>query len=369
MPALPEDVLARFVLDRVLKVRPGESVGIEAWSHALPWARSLVVEARRRHADPALIVEDEEAFFRSLRLLPRGRAPRTMPALAQLGGAYVYLPGPEAFPRLFGLPPVELATVLERHPAPWSRNARSSRMRVVRLRIAGVTPSAAHRYRVDLEGWRRQMLLASRVAPERLASAGVRLVRRLARARRVRIRHPNGTDLVVRLVSGRWALEDGRLDRHSARGGPLWTDLPTGLVASAIMDGSAGGVWEANRPNYDRFAEPSIREGARFVFAGGRLRSFSFERGGESFAEAYAHGGGGRDRPVALTFGLNPGVKNAPEIEELGVDAVGVALGEDRWFGGRNRRRFSYLSVLRGADVEFEGGRASRDFGHRSPAR
>lgn len=355
MPAKPEDALARVVLGPCLGVRPGEAVTIETWSHALPWARALVLEARRRRAEPALVVEDEEAFFRSLALPGVRTVPGAPPALAERSDAYVYLPGPEEFPRLFGLPADELESAVARHgPAFW-RATRRVGARVARLAIAGVTPTAADRFGVDVEAWRRRVLRASLVPPAQLARAAERMVRRLAGARRVRIRHPNGTDLSVELRAGAWVVEDGRIDRADRRAGRVWTQIPTGLVAVPLVEGLGEGTWESNRPTYHRFQEPPLVAGSRFQFRAGRLRDFAFDRGGPAFAAAYARGGRGRDVPSALTFGLNPSAGGAPELEEIAAGTVGLWLGDNRSVGGRHRSRFSYLSVLVEPDVELDG--------------
>jgi leucyl aminopeptidase (aminopeptidase T) len=356
MPAhRPEDALARVVLDRCLGIRPGESVTIESWSHALPWARALVLECRRRDAEPTLVVEDEEAFFRTL-LLPDVRAvPRAPATLAMNSDAYVYLGGPEHFPRLLGLAPADLETVLGRHDPGWWRAARRVGLRAARLAIADVTDVAAARFGVDAVTWRREVLRASLVDPERLARAAHRLTRRLARARRLRVTHPNGTDLTVELERGRGRVEDGRVDRADRRTGRIWTDVPTGLVAVPLDESGTEGSWEANRPVYDRFADPSVALGAQFSFRGGRVSEWSFDRGGEPFAAAYARAGRGREVPGALTFGVNPALSKAPELGEIAAGSVGLLLGDNRAAGGHRRARFAYLTTLTEATVEIDG--------------
>jgi leucyl aminopeptidase (aminopeptidase T) len=351
----PEEALARVVLARYLGVRPGETVTVESWGHALSWARAFVLEARRRRADPALVVEDEEAFFRSL-ALPRARdVPGASPALAERSDAYVYLPGPEEFPRLFGLPAAELEAVVARHGPGWWRAARRGGLRAARIAVAAATPTAAARYGVDPGAWQRDMLRASLVSPERLARAAEPIVRQLARARRVHLRHPNGTDLSLGLLPHTWVVEDGRIDRADRAAGRLWTRIPTGRIVVALSEGTAEGTWEANRPVYDRYGDPPVSEGARFAFVRGRLREYSFERGGASFATAYARGGRGREVPGALTIGLNPAVVRGPELDELAAGTVGLLLGDNRAFGGRHRARFSYLTTLAGPDLALDG--------------
>lgn len=357
LPAQAEDQLARTVLGADLAVRPNEVVTIESWSHALPWALALVKEARRRHAHPILIVEEEETFFRTLRLVRPSMVLRAPVALAERSDVYVYLPGPEAFPRLFGLDDRELYRVLTRHDAAFWHAARQRGLRFARLAVASVTPTAANRFGVGLEAWRREVLRASRFPSSRLRRKGRRLLHRLARARKIRVRHPNGTDFTTELRKGSGFVEDGHIDDGDLRSGHLATQIPSGLVAVSLSSGSSEGVWESNRQTYLRFQDPPSALGTHFVFRDGHLKEYSFDRGGEAFASAYARGGPGRDRATRLTFGLNPAIGRAPEFEEIADGAVTLWIGSDRLGFGRSALPFSFPSPLAGADVEVDGQR------------
>lgn len=351
----PEDRLASIVLDQYLGVRRGERVTIETWDHTLPWARAFVTEARRRGCEPILVVEDEETFFRWLARSGARPVPSAPAALAEASDAYVYFPGPEQFPRLLGLSAIELEAVVGRHGPAWWRAARRAGLRAVRVAVADATPTAAARYGVDPEVWQRDMLRASLVSPNRLTRAAEPIVRGLSHAHQVRIRHPNGTDLTVGLQPHAWIVEDGRIDRVDRAVARRWTSVPTGRVAFALSEGVAEGVWEANRPAYDRYGDPAVTEGVRFTVANGRVSEYAFDRGGAAFASAYARGGRGRAGPGALTFGLNPAVVRGPELDDLAAGSVGLLLGDNRAAGGRLRSRFSYLTTLSGADVDLDG--------------
>ena len=354
-PALAEEALARMVLDRYLTVRPGETVTIEAWNHALPWARPFVVEARRRGAVPSLVLEDEEAFFRSASTVPPRGFPSAPAFVAEGTDVYVYLPGPEEFARLRGLARSELETALAHHGPEWWRAARRSGLRAARLAISTATPAAAEAYRVDLSSWQREVVQACLVPPDRLARVAAPIVRRLARARRLRIRHYNGTDLTVGLVPRTITVEDGRIDRDDLRSGRVWTRVPTGLISVPVADGMAEGRWESNRPVYDRFASPPVSEGVHLDFARGRLRRYAIDRGASAFRAAYDHGGRGREVLGAISFGLNHRIARAPELGELAQGTVGLWLGDNRAAGGRHRSRFRFRTTLAGADVYLDG--------------
>ncbi len=353
MASVPETTVARATLVGHLGVAPGEPVTIEAWSPALDWARAFVVEARRLAAEPVLALEDEEGFFRSL--ARGGPVPTAPAALAGLGGAYVYLGGPEAFPRLFALGPEERALALERHGTAWRAAARASRLRGARLAVAGVTRTAAARFGINLETWRDEVVQASVVPPSRLASHAAFALRRLARARRMTIRHPNGTRLELELRPGRWVEEAGRPVRDLHRADAIWSNLPSGRIVLPVDAGSASGTWEANRPTYDRWGETPVGVGGRFAFKDGVLQEFAFDRGGEAFTALGPRAGRSPGVVGAVSLGLNPKISRAPEVGDLATGRLGLRFSVPRRPGSRASPRPYYVSELQGGEVELDG--------------
>ncbi len=348
-----ELALARVTLGDYLGLRAGEPLTIETWSQGLPWARALLVEARRRGCEPVLAVEDEEGFFRSLAAGPG--VPRAPAALARLGGTYAYLPGPEAFPRLFGLRPTDLRPALDRHGGPWLAAARASGLRAARLSVAGVTATAAARFGVNLDAWRSEVVDASLVASRRLRGEAVRLARGLARARTAVITHPNGTRCEVRVRGDRWSEETGRPGVPAHRRDTVWTALPTGRLILPVAPGTATGVWEANRSSYDRYADEPVETGGRFELRAGRLTAATFDRGGEGFAATFSKA---RRTPRAisgLSIGLNPRIARAPEAGDLARGAVGLRIEVATGPGGVAGPRPAHVALLTGADVEVDG--------------
>ncbi|HTP54615.1 MAG TPA: hypothetical protein VML94_06640 [Thermoplasmata archaeon] len=352
MRARAEATFARTVLASYLGLRAGETATIESWSHALPWARTLVAEVRRIGAEALLVVEDEEAFFRTVADLPRSAMPVSPAALAAIGDVHVYLGGPEALARLRGVGPEEVRALVARHDAAWRESARRARTRFARLAIADATPAAAERFGADLGSWAEELLRAGSVAPTRLAALGRSRSRPLARARRLRVRHANGTDLAVEVVPGHLRIEDGT----SARRPPAFaTEVPTGRIALLPRPGTAVGRWESNRPLYDRFSDCPVQLGGVFRFVGGRMREFSFDRGGEAFASAYGAGGRGRDLLGAIYLGLNPAIRRAPEVGDLATGAVSLVVGDAPDARRGRGSAFSRTVTLTGAEIELDG--------------
>jgi leucyl aminopeptidase (aminopeptidase T) len=334
-------------------VHRGERVGIEAWSHALPWARAFVLEARRLGAEPTLVVEDEEAFYGTLALGPRHRVPTAPAEVAARSDAYVYLGGPATLPRLRALSEAAIDRALARHDRAWWFAARRAGLRAAAPAVAEVEPEAADRFGVDRDAWLREVVRASLVDPARLARAAEAYATVLGGARRLTVRHPNGTDLSVGLAPLRPTIEDGHIDAADRRAGRIWTRVPAGTVGVALAPGTAEGMWEANRPVYDRHADPPVTVGVRFGFHSGRLTEFSFDRGGTVFGARLA--GRGVVRPSALLFGINPAAARAPELGPIAAGNVSLVVGGDAARPEPEAGRLAYVTSLAGADVTVDG--------------
>ncbi len=345
-PELPAEALARAALDRALRVRRGERLTVESWNHALPWARAIVVGAHRRGAIPTLVLRDEAAYFEALARVGATRLAEVLSRARPEASTVIRLDGPEAFPRLLGLPNDDLDRLLRSegrrsHPLP-------PRGRTLRLRIADVTPTAAARFGVPLEAWQEEVVRASAVDPARLVASGRRLSRTLRPGREVRVRHPNGTDLVLALARRSGWIETG----VPPPGGSA--ELPAGRWVAPVAAGSARGEIETNRASYDRFAADPVALHGRLEFDDGRLRGLEGDRASQAFA-AYVRTGKGRVRPLALEIGLNPEVRRAPELLDLAAGTVTLVVGDPPGRRAARLPRLVFLASLAGADLAVDG--------------
>ncbi len=341
-PVLPAAALARAALDGALRVRRGERLTIETWNHALPWARALVVAAHRRGVTPTLVLRDEAAYFEALAGIGAGALASSARRERSTADAVVRLDGPEAFPRLLGLPTDELDRLLRAYLH------RPPRARTLRMRIADVTPVAADRLGVDFERWQEEVVRASEVEPVGLRAAGRQLSRALHPGAEIRIQHPNGSDLRLALARRAPRLEDG----VPGPGGSA--ELPSGRWVAAVAPGTARGEFETNRPSYDRYADEPVALHGRMDFGDGRLRGFEEDRASQAFA-AFVRTGKGRVRPVAIAVGLNPEIRRAPELLDRAAGTLSLLVGDPPGRSSDRPPRFQFLASLAGADVSIDG--------------
>ncbi len=347
--------VARSVLTKNLGLRPGETVIVEAWTHTLPWAVAFAREARRIGAYPIVPYEDEESYWDAV---DEGefnvlgvKARHEWAALARTN-VYVHFWGPGDRARLDSLPDAQREKLFAFNKD-WYATARKAGLRGARMELGRPFPTLARSYGVDLAKWTGQLVRATLVDPAQFERRAAPIVRALTRGRKVRIRDPNGTDLTLALARRRVNVAAGR-PRVEDRARPFdfLTGLPSGAIRVSLDESVADGTFVGNRSCY---YEAMRATGPVFRFRSGRLVKAEFERGQERFDRGYRTGGKGRDRPGFLSIGLNPELKDTPQVEDLERGAVMVSVGGNGFQGGKNRSSFFGWAINAGATVEVDG--------------
>jgi leucyl aminopeptidase (aminopeptidase T) len=348
------DEICRNVLKKSLRVRRGENLIVESWTHMLPWANAFVLEARRLGVRTTLLYEDEATYWRSVEACKPadlGRMPDPELGAIAKADAYVFLWGPEDRPRLAALPS-EQHQALTAYNGRWYEAAAKAHLRGCRMEIGRATPPAARLHGVSPTAWQESLLDASRVDLTALARDGARLAGRLRKGKRVRLTHANGTDLELQLARRKPVIDDGIVDADDVKSGNNVTSFPSGAVYVAVDEQSASGRVVANRVSYPG---KGPLEGGRWLFAENRLAEFEYRSGGESFQEAYDAAGVGKERPGFFSVGLNPKIRVAPGLEDFERGTILVGIGANAAFGGKSRAAFQSWLGVAGAHLEVDG--------------
>ncbi len=355
-----DGTLARFaevVLDSELRLRRGENLIIETWSHTLPYASALVVGARRIGARPMLLVEDEPAYWRSLDLAPAVSRWSAVGAheWAALGKAdgYVFFPGPEDRPRFRGLP-AAIRSQLVSYNDEWYRRARTARLRGVRSLLGYASDPQASHWKVSGPAWRDQLLRATVEADyTQVRTDARRAVQKLKAGRELRITGSNGTDLTVKLRGRAPVPDDGVVGPEDVTAGRNMTSSPPGTVAVAVDERSAEGLIVANRPS---FLPVGRLEGGQWEVKGGHVANFWYTDGQPLFERAFLDAPKNRDILGYFSIGLNGALDPAvPQVEDQEAGAVTLGIGGNVGYGGSNRCPFFSWVVLGEATVAVDG--------------
>jgi len=305
-------------------------------------------------AKPLVHYEDEASYWAAVE---EGRAnligapgSHEWAALAETD-VYVYFWGPEDNGRLDRLPAKTSEKLVEFNPE-WYKRAAKYGVRGVRMAIARATPANARHWGVSLSAWQKELAASSALDPETYRNKAEKLRRSLEGAGKVRVRHPNGTDLSLRLVRRKATTVLGLATPSEVRKGPrpfgVMANVPDGSVYVAVDERTAEGTVVANR-NLAGFGSP-IR-GAKWTFRGGRLVRQSYEEGGDIVRKAFAAGKDGRDRPGMLEVGLDPKARIAPMMQENELGAVSIGIGSNAGFGGKTRANFNAILTVAGAEL------------------
>jgi leucyl aminopeptidase (aminopeptidase T) len=347
--------LAKSVLKNNLQVKPGERVIVEAWTHTLPWAVAFAREARQMGAQVLVPYEDEEAYWDTVKggkIHVLGKAAAHEWAALAKTDVYIHMWGPGDRVRLNALPSAQLSQLFGFNTG-WYDTARKNGVRGARLEIGRPYPSLVKAYRADGAKWMDDLVRGTMVTPETLARVGNPIARALSRGKRLRIHDDQGTDLTLGLL-GRPARPDIGRTTPAERKRPFGqlVTIPSGAVSVALDEAVADGTLVANRTNY---YDDAIATGGVFQFRNGKLTSAEYAEGGERFDREYKKGGKGRDRPGQLRIGLNPELRDTPQLEDRELGAVMVSLGNNQFIGGKNKASFFGWAINAGATVEVDG--------------
>jgi leucyl aminopeptidase (aminopeptidase T) len=359
MPETPSKLqrdAARNIVTKYLKVRAGENAIIESWDHTMPMASAMVDEVRRVGGSALLVHEDEDAWWRAIdrkqsKLLGKSSAPEW--AALKAADVYVNFWGPGETDRIERLPE-KTGDEAFAWNWPWYAVARKAGLRGVRMTAGFVTEGRAREWAVDQAQWEEGVLRASLVDPEELAKIGARLSKALFRGKKVRITHSNGTDIEVALAGMPPRLFDGRPHPWSKGDSPsgMLQQVPAGSVDVALDSKTAEGSFHANRRTNIWW---NWHAGGALEFAGGKLTAYSFEEGEEEFARQYKNGTAGKDRTGVLRFGLNPAVKDVPNLETVERGSVSLQIGGNRYLKGTNESTFFTWFSLAGSEIAIDG--------------
>jgi leucyl aminopeptidase (aminopeptidase T) len=350
--------MARMVLTRTLRVRPGESVAIETWDSTVAWANAFVLETRRLGAYPVLLYVDEGTFWKTLDLAGAkilGVSGRHEWAMLERTNAYVTFWGPSDVVRESRLPDSTRSemTAYDDH---WFEIANRTGLRLVRMYLGRVSAASARGYGVDEEAWRRQLVEAALVDPVPMHRTALKIADRLRKGSVLEVRHPNGTELRLRLRHRDPRVDSGVLPPRPgsrARGtsgspGVQEVSIPAGVVMVAPDEESGDGRFIANEPS-DSLDGPVV--GGEWTIRDGQLVGYSYRSGGESFERSYRRTGPRVARPGLICVGLNPKIRDAPLMRDQRLGTITFSLGGNRWAGGQTDGH-GFMPYLHLSDAE-----------------
>ena len=361
VPASPDPrarEMARVVLRRCLRIRPGEHVTVESWSETIEYANAFVLETLRLGARPLLLYQDEPTYWAAVaesRPSSLARVGDHLRAAIAKSDALVTFFGPSDRERFHALPSTTMFRLSEYRDALYGAAAKAG-TRAVQLALGRASAASARMYGVDLATWKAELVGGTTVDPLLLHRRSRRISRLFRSGHTVEIAHANGTRLRLGLRQRRPQVSDGVVPRARPKGGWDLVQLPAGVVSVALDERVAEGILRSNvRNSVGVFDTVGEVEGGRWTFSNGRLTRFAYDRGLELFSQSYERGGAGKDRVGLLSVGLNDRISMAPLLLDQEAGSLTLQLGRNDGAGGSNHVAWWAWLVLRGADLTVDG--------------
>ncbi len=297
--------VARKVLGKSLAVKKGENLVVETWNNGLPFARHVVVEARRIGAVPIMLFEDEEAYIEGVR---RGDADSVgvmgKHELAMLSGsdAYVFVPGPPIGALSRKLERKEVADST-RYNQSWYTAAAKARIRGARLSFGYVDEAVARALGRSVGAVVTHQLCGALTDFDALGARALAIAPSLRDGAKVKLATP-GAELAFTL-NGESEINDGIVDQEDIASENNMVYIPPGYIYKQIDPSSASGrlslspVLSLYGPVKDALLE---FDGGKLTRWSSRSSSKTLNKIVEAAAEQSKVAGG-------LLIGLNPDLK------------------------------------------------------------
>lgn len=314
------DKVARKVISETLRLKKGETLTIECWNNGLPFARRLVVEARRIGAIPVVVFEDESAYIEGVRVTPKdvlGNMGKHEYGLLAGSDAYVFIPGPPIgaySPRLTR----QEVTDSTKYNRSWYEAAEKARLRGARLPFGYVGTEYAKLIKKRPEEVARRQLRAALADFGSISASGRAVGQVLRDGAQATLLTPGGRlDFTLR---GDLEVEDGLVDESDVDGGYNMTYVPPGYVSKQVDPASAKGSVTLS-PSVTRLG---LLLDARLEFEGGRLVGRK-SRGSTKMLEKLVEAVQPEKRALtSVIVGLNPLMRYQSGQDRMVSGAVGL---------------------------------------------
>jgi leucyl aminopeptidase (aminopeptidase T) len=358
-PAPPPDysALAEKLVVSSANVKEGEVVQISGGLLDVPLLEEIAIAVRKRGAFPLLTITTDKiakAMNTSVPAKYDAQAPRAELALAQIVDVYIDIPAVRD-PGIAAMLAPERAAKRAKAAQAVDDRRRNHKARVVEL-DNGLAPSWSRANSLGVsEAELAKMFWEALNADYGAIEAKCKTVRdRLAAGNELRITHPNGTDLAIRIAGRKAFVSDGVTSNADVKaGGPgvqVW--LPAGDVYVTAIPDTARGKLVDDRMIY---LGKEIT-GVAIEIAHGKTTAINARSGWDVIKKRYDAAGPRKTEVGFVDLGCNPAIKTGGKLETwMGAGMVTVGIGGNAWAGGTNPEPFALMHQLPGATVTVDG--------------
>lgn len=358
-PATRMRQVAQRIIGSCLAVKEGETVLISGAVEDAPMLEELAVEARKRGAFPMITLASRSLVRRLILDVPVKYDSQESVLERRLA---------EVVDVMIAVEPFNGDTANE--GLPYARVQAQQKMdalilearlkRAVRTAQLGNNlkpfPDRAHMFGVSARELERIYWDGMNVNYQQLQATGDRVRKALRSGNILKITHPNGTNLTMKLDAAPLLVSDGVVSEADRKAGgaasQVW--LPAGEVFGLPAKGTTQG-----RIIFPRM---SIRkktvEDLDLRFKDGRIVSMKARSGLRHLKQSYEIGSAGKEEASVIDLGINPNVrspKGSRLTSYVESGSIFFGTGENIWAGGDNHGTGGIGGYLQGATLTVDG--------------
>ncbi len=352
---MPDDSIARRIVQTCLRIREDDMVLIETWQHTIDLASDIALECLRTGAKPLVTLMTDRLWWRALEEIPEQylrKTPRHVLSAIESTTVWIGLGGPEDPTRFREVPSSRLEPFFE-GAKPVVDKTVENKISSLQVLLGDVTPQRARAYGFDYGRWLKSTEEAIRVDYPKITELGKRISSRLERGSRVHISSKLGTDLRFEITKRPAHVQDGIVDEDDMARGLVSTQLPSGKVEVAPIETSARGTVVFDTP---RALKGRLIVDLQLVFERGRVKEFHSKKYEDVFREVFEATQGDKDRIGHFALGLNPKIEliGYPS-DELALGTATIGIGANKGNGGLNDSSFEFSGTLTKPTVDVDG--------------
>lgn len=351
--------IARRLVAHSARLRDGDLVLLSGGDADLPLLEDLAIEARKVGADPLVSVQSDGYLRRVYDEVPArydSRSDELSRRLSEFLTAMIFVESARSDTVLRGVPPSRIAARLA---AMQPALALAERRNIRRVSLGnGLYPTEerARSFGMTQAALAEVFWRGVNVDYDALQASGADIRRRLAQGETVRLTHPNGTDLTMRIAGRPVLVSDGVISPEDERSGGAATSvwLPAGEVFLTPVPGSANGTVVVD----DYLWQGRSIAKLRLEFRDGRLTSMSAGSDMAALRAFYDAAPAGKDELGVLDVGINPNViipRGSRLAAWMPAGMVTLVVGANDWAGGTNHAVSGVAPFLPGTTLLVDG--------------
>ena len=354
-PRLPDDNIAKHVVNTSLKIREDDMVLIETWQHTIDLASDIALECYRAGARPLMTLMTDRLWWKALEEIPEQyfrKTPRHVLNAVESVTVWIGLGGPEDPTKFREVPSTRLEPFFEGEK-PVVDKTIERKIRAIEVLVGHVTPQRAKAYGFDYPKWLKNTHDAINIDYLKLTQVGKKIANQLQRASRIHLTSKLGTDLRFEITKRPVHVQDGIVDEEDRERGLVSTQLPSGKVEVPPVEESARGTVIFDTP---RALKGRLIQELQFVFEKGRIKEFHAKKYGDVFREVFEGTQGDKDRIGQFAIGLNPRIEVIGYItDELALGTASIGIGANKGIGGLNDSTLYFSGTITKPTIEVDG--------------